>query len=162
MMRTRLLLSSIFLVAASNAGAFMVLVPLNDAPLRLSRVSRPVPCRDSVSRNLHIDDEHRQRHSRREFLTASGIVGTVALITSNYPLESAEAIGPIKIDLENPRYTAKPCPKVGQHQPVSLWYAVGGLSNRADLLTNSYYINTRINQFQAKRQWKECKGFVSL
>lgn len=102
MLRIRLPLS-LLLVVASTAAAFVVVKPNGAATCR--RLS-PL-CQESVDSGKR--EQQDVTPSRRAFLAASGFVG-MALISSSP--ESAEAIGPIKIDLENPKYTAKPCPKV--------------------------------------------------
>lgn len=58
---------------------------------------------------LASEDDNQSFSSRRAFLAFSAFAG-IALVGS--PPESAEAIGPVKIDLSNPKYTAAPCPKV--------------------------------------------------
>ena len=47
--------------------------------------------------------------SRRTFLATSAVVAAATFLPSP---PKAEAIGPVRIDLVNPRYFAKPCPKV--------------------------------------------------
>jgi len=51
--------------------------------------------------------------SRRNFLVSSAVVG-MALMAPPTGVEQAEAIGPVKIELVNPKYTASICPKVSQ------------------------------------------------
>lgn len=52
--------------------------------------------------------EEGQSLDRRAFLAASAFAGVAVMSPQG---QRAEAIGPIKIDLENPKYTAAPCPK---------------------------------------------------
>jgi hypothetical protein len=47
--------------------------------------------------------------SRRTFLATSAVAAAATFLP---PPPKAEAIGPVRIDLLNPRYYAKPCPKV--------------------------------------------------
>jgi hypothetical protein len=103
LLRIRLPLS-LLLVVASTATAFVLVKP-NDAACRpITRLQEAIDSGKSELQDAN--------HSRRAFLAASGFAG-MALISSSP--ESAEAIGPIKIDLENPKYSAKPCPKVRNH-----------------------------------------------
>jgi len=49
-------------------------------------------------------------HTRRAFLqTTTGIATTLGIATS-FTSQSAQAIGPVKINIINPKYSAEPCP----------------------------------------------------
>ena len=85
----------VLFVAASAATAF------NGSNLPQKQQSRTI-CQSS-------GDDNQSFSSRRAFLASSAFAG-IALVGSSP--ESAEAIGPVKIDLTNPKYTAAPCPKV--------------------------------------------------
>ena len=47
--------------------------------------------------------------SRREWLVAGAM--TTGVLTTGLPVEPAHAVGPVKINLLNPKYRARPCPR---------------------------------------------------
>jgi len=63
----------------------------------------------SSSATTRTVDDHGETPSRRSFLATSAAIaiGTNLIM----PQEPAEAIGPVKVELINPTYTAGPCPK---------------------------------------------------
>ncbi|CAB9499853.1 expressed unknown protein [Seminavis robusta] len=85
----------VFLLAAS-ASAF---VTNNQHPNKVQTV-----CHESATSSGN------DSASRRAFLAASGFAG-MTLISSFSSPPTAQAIGPVKIDLDNPVYSARPCPK---------------------------------------------------
>jgi hypothetical protein len=103
---------SLLLVVASTAAAFVIVVKPNDAACR--RITPLLAmCQESIDSHQR-EQQDATTSSRRAFLVASGFAG-MTLISST---ESVEAIGPIKIDLDNPKYSAKPCPKVRRSNHV--------------------------------------------
>lgn len=96
---------SVLLVVAAATAFSGSHLPRQQLQQQHSRTSRL-----AVSVSGNDDDNHPSASSRRAFLVSSAVAG-IALATPT-PEDNAEAIGPVKVDLKNPKYTAAPCPKV--------------------------------------------------
>lgn len=99
------MLRSLVILLAISVGtsSAWVILPNHLGPIRQHRM-------DQVQAST-MDDNDLSSHStgfgRREFIVSSVLAAGTLLSRPG----ASEAIGPVKIDLENPVYTAIPCPK---------------------------------------------------
>lgn len=72
----------------------------------------PVSTTSTARTKVNAADTFGNISSRRDWLMTGAVVGAgLASAGVATPPRSAQAVGPVKINLLNPKYTAKPCPK---------------------------------------------------
>jgi len=134
----------VLLMASTTASAFS---GNNNAPRQQSPTNI---CDTSVT------NDNQSFSTRRAFLASSAIAG---LALASPPPEIAHAIGPVKIDLKNPKYKAVKCPPVRTayvDRSFMPWLRLCSILMYPLLL----YL-CRTARFPVKKPCRVCKGCAS-